>query len=193
MAFDMKKRFAAELARRIEAAKQASIKIAKNKAALEKANRMQAGSLVPGMGSGDTVPALLEPGEFVLNRHAVSAIGAGTLTHINKKVGRFQKGGPVKMQEGGMATLGGQYVLDASQMQIAVKNFGSYVDKFGDLANSMNGLSIQLQATHTVEVIINGAQVLQGLNDSIQNLVVTETNKAINSMLDKKFQLPPMD
>ena len=186
---DMKQRFSAELARRIEAAKQAAQRIAKNKAALERANRMQAGSLVPGYGSGDTVPALLEPGEFVLNRNAVRAVGVNKLSRLNTKIGRFRKGGPVGMQAGGSVGVN----LDMSVMEQAVRNFGSYVDKFADLTNSINGLTIQLQASHTVEVIINGAQVLAGLNDSIQNLVVAETNKAINNMLDKKFQLPPMD
>jgi len=37
--------------------------------------RAQAGLFVPGTGSGDTVRANLEPGEYVLNRNAVAAMG----------------------------------------------------------------------------------------------------------------------
>jgi len=154
----------------------------------KKGHKFSTGSLVPGTGSGDKVPALLEPGEFVFNRNAVAAIGAGKLSSVNKHYSRFQKGGPVKMASGG-AVAG----IDMTLMDRAVQNFGTYVDKLGDFADSIKGLEIQLKASHTVEVIINGAQVLAGLQDSIKNLVVAETNKAINSMLDKRFSLPPMD
>jgi len=44
----------------------------------------QRGGLVPGMGSGDRIPARLEPGEFVVRKQAVSAVGMDTLTQINR-------------------------------------------------------------------------------------------------------------
>jgi TP901 family phage tail tape measure protein len=54
------------------------------------------GVIVPGSGSGDKVRALLEPGEVVLNRQAVKALGgAGMADSINKAIPRFAKGGPV--------------------------------------------------------------------------------------------------
>ena len=42
------------------------------------------GGPVPGTGSGDTVPAMLEPGEFVIRKSAVQAFGAENLAGINK-------------------------------------------------------------------------------------------------------------
>jgi TP901 family phage tail tape measure protein len=42
------------------------------------------GGPVPGSGSGDIVPAMLEPGEFVIRKSAVQAFGAGNLAGINK-------------------------------------------------------------------------------------------------------------
>ena len=57
--------------------------------------RRQAGGEVPGIGSGDTIPSLLEPGEFVLNRNAVRAVGVGRLTSLNNGISRFQTGGLV--------------------------------------------------------------------------------------------------
>lgn len=45
------------------------------------------GGMVPGSGSGDTVPAMLEPGEFVLRKSAVQALGAGNVAGINKYAG----------------------------------------------------------------------------------------------------------
>jgi len=50
------------------------------------------GGPVPGTGSGDTVPAMLEPGEFVIRKSAVQAFGAGNLAGINK----YAKGDRVK-------------------------------------------------------------------------------------------------
>jgi hypothetical protein len=44
----------------------------------------QSGGIVPGSGRGDKVPALLEPGEVVMNRNAVNKYGAGNLVEMNK-------------------------------------------------------------------------------------------------------------
>ncbi len=51
----------------------------------------QHGGLVFGVGSGDKVPALLEPGEFVLRKRAVQALGLQTVMALNA----LQGGGPV--------------------------------------------------------------------------------------------------
>ena len=150
----------------------------------------QKGSFISGYGSGDKVPALLEPGEFVLNRNAVGVLGAGKLENFNKKHARFQKGGAVKMQTGGGVSDFGPGI---SLMNTVVQQFGAHVDKLVDFSNNINGLAIELNARHTVEVIINGAQVLQQLQPSIENLVISATNQAINNMLDKKFNLPPLN
>jgi hypothetical protein len=45
----------------------------------------QSGGLVPGMDHGrDSVPAILQPREFVINRPAVDSVGAGALDYINR-------------------------------------------------------------------------------------------------------------
>ena len=41
------------------------------------------GGLVPGSGNRDTVPAMLTPGEFVIRKNAVNAIGASNLHNLN--------------------------------------------------------------------------------------------------------------
>jgi TP901 family phage tail tape measure protein len=65
----------------------------------------QKGVLVPGRGNGDKVPAMLEPGEVVINKRAVAAMGgAQKANRINKKIPRFQRGGLVqRLAEGGLA------------------------------------------------------------------------------------------
>jgi len=50
------------------------------------------GGMVPGTGDRDTVPAMLTPGEFVIRKSAVKAIGADRLAGINK----YKLGGTVK-------------------------------------------------------------------------------------------------
>jgi hypothetical protein len=53
--------------------------------------KFAAGGVVPGTGSGDTVPAMLTPGEFVIRKKAVGAIGVGNLQRMNK----YASGGSV--------------------------------------------------------------------------------------------------
>lgn len=48
------------------------------------ANKFATGGMVAGSGSGDTVPAMLAPGEFVMRRSAVDSIGAGALAQMNR-------------------------------------------------------------------------------------------------------------
>lgn len=50
------------------------------------------GGMVPGTGSGDTVPAMLTPGEFVIRKNAVKAIGTDKLHRMNK----YANGGEVQ-------------------------------------------------------------------------------------------------
>ena len=54
---------------------------------------MATGGLVPGSGNGDTVPAVLTPGEFVVRKNAVQAIGAQNLSRLNG----YAAGGVVTM------------------------------------------------------------------------------------------------
>lgn len=58
--------------------------------------KQRGGTINEGAPSGDTVPALLERGEYVLNRNAVKAIGTSALDAINFAAApRFQQGGPL--------------------------------------------------------------------------------------------------
>ena len=57
---------------------------------------MARGGLVPGSGNRDTVPAVLTPGEFVVRKKSVNAIGAGNLEGMN----RYATGGKVNINPG---------------------------------------------------------------------------------------------
>lgn len=69
------------------------------------------GGMVPGTGSGDTVPAMLTPGEVVMNKKAVAAIGASNLNRANR-IQKFAGGGLVRQTAMGAigASLAGQYM-----------------------------------------------------------------------------------
>jgi hypothetical protein len=70
------------------------------------------------MGGGnlgtDTVPAMLTPGEYVINKKSAQAIGYGSLNRMNK-VGKFANGGPVGVQS---FAGGGQATFDQGQQQM---------------------------------------------------------------------------
>ena len=53
---------------------------------------------LPGFGGGDTVPALLERGEYVMRKEAVQSYGTGLMNAINSGMAKFMAGGIVKPQ-----------------------------------------------------------------------------------------------
>ena len=57
------------------------------------------GGVVPGSGRGDTFPAMLEPGEFVIRKDAVQTLGSDNLHRMNKSGGgrikKFAAGGKI--------------------------------------------------------------------------------------------------
>jgi len=59
--------------------------------------KARAGGVIPGTGNTDTVPAMLTPGEYVMNKDAVKEIGLGRLQAMNRK--GYQSGGPVAPSE----------------------------------------------------------------------------------------------
>ena len=79
------------------------------------------GGFVPGTGSGDTIPAMLEPGEFVIRKKAVDTLGASNLHKMNKssggniKVGGYSGGGRIQKFAKGKMVAGGDEVFVGSE------------------------------------------------------------------------------
>ena len=61
------------------------------------------GGEVPGTGSGDTVPAMLTPGEFVMSKGAVQQYGVDTLAGMNAAAGGTNRPTVGRYSGGGMA------------------------------------------------------------------------------------------
>ena len=91
--------------------------------------RQRGGPIFGGKPSGDSVPALLERGEYVLNREAVKTVGVENLDHLNfRKARRFQKGGPIGLSVGGALS-------DVAGMAV---DGAKYLPGVGALANTAN-------------------------------------------------------
>jgi tape measure domain-containing protein len=76
---------------------------------------------VPGSGSGDIVPAMLEPGEFVIRKSSVEKYGAGFMRQLNKgEIPGFNQGGVVPRPETARKILSavGQYKLNKEDLSL---------------------------------------------------------------------------
>ena len=81
-------------------------------------HRLQSGGSIPGFGGGDTEPALLEKGEYVINKHSaknnrqlLDAVNAG-------RVQRLQYGGIAGIQ---YAARGGSQYVDTAEILAAIR------------------------------------------------------------------------
>jgi hypothetical protein len=77
---------------------------AKKKSQGGKIHAFASGGLVPGQGNGDTVPAMLSPGEFVIRKSSVKKLGVNNLANANKygvggSVQYYKEAGEVKKDD----------------------------------------------------------------------------------------------
>jgi TP901 family phage tail tape measure protein len=130
--------------------------------------RRAGGGIIPGSGSGDTVPALLTPGEFVVRKSAVNRIGASNLAAMNS---------------GG---IGGAPTLNVDQFRSVVQEFSMVTNK---LATAMNNFPKELTMTINgrQEIIINGADVFSKIMPEVNKVIGEKLKDGINNMLTEKF------
>lgn len=90
------------------------------------------GGIVPGEGNRDTVPAMLTPGEFVINKKSAQAIGLNNLRKLNKVRPQFlNKGGSV----GGV-----QYLNSGSDDFVRQNQDGSKSVETNSLSNLISSI-----------------------------------------------------
>ena len=75
---------------------------AEDRARLQNRRKMNKGGKVPGTGTGDTVPAMLTPGVFVMSKGAVNMIGPDKLMAMNAAGGGTNVPKMMKFAGGGM-------------------------------------------------------------------------------------------
>jgi len=105
------------------------------------------GGPIKGFASGgsvtDTVPAMLTPGEFVINKKSAQSIGSSTLGRMNKKgVTGFAAGGPVGFAAGGgvAGMAGGQTQV----MLLMVAMLPQLLAQFTDMSSTMESFMSSL-------------------------------------------------
>ena len=142
-------------------------------------------------GSVDSVPAMLTPGEYVINKSSAQAIGYSNLNSMNKTgVAKFNKGGPVGMNQGGRL----QAVGNAAMMTAFM---APMVIEFTNLADETKQLVQQFVMLGGIMAMI-GAQTGSALGgffaSIVTNTIATNANttgKSINTALEKAAAAAP--
>ena len=97
------------------------------------------GGSVPGAGNTDSVPAMLTPGEFVLNKAAASRIGASNLNAMNSGVLYRQRGGDIPESLSlNTPKLNSQY--DTILSDLIIRNAATLLNLEGDGQGQVEGL-----------------------------------------------------
>lgn len=132
--------------------------------------KLATGGVVPGSGTGDSVHAMLTPGEGVLNTGAMAAIGSGTLHALNNTYGGPSKQGGNHFAGGGIPGLG------------VVKNIGGAI---GGVGRDVLSLSRDVAADAAIAAM-NSAEApikiaMNALPNAIMRNIGTGTLNDINS------------
>lgn len=110
------------------------------------------GGVVPGSGSRDTVPAMLTPGEFVIRKKAVEAIGSSNLHKINRYanggiVQKFKDGNIVRKLAPENEAINKSHI--GSDIQISKENIQKYASQYNSkefFASAFDNAGITRQA-----------------------------------------------
>ena len=137
----------------------------------------------------DTVPAMLTPGEFVVNRTSTQR-NLPLLQAINNnryanggqvgKVNYLYQGGQPTSEAGGgggVSTGGGSASVSTDGLSQFTTTFQSFIDQLKNLNPVIN-----LKGEHNVNVNFNGAQYLAVMDESIRKIVLSEVNAAMETL-----------
>jgi TP901 family phage tail tape measure protein len=149
------------------------------------------GMMIPYVPRGsDTVPAMLTPGEFVVNR-ASTQQNLPLLQAINNN--RYSRGGSVKyLANGGMTDESGAGGGVSNTSGLSAPNMdglSQFTTKFAEFIGQLKSINlppvINVMGNHKVEVIFNGAEVLRELQPQISQLVVSQVGNAMKTISDQ--------
>ena len=150
---------------------------------------MNAGGTVPGVGSYDSVPAMLTPGEYVINANAAGRHASLLRAINNGTVSGFQSGGPVYMQNGGTAQTQAvvtthtgadikQGARDLKETTPALANaFNSFMEAATVIKGVLGGFTFgTITHTHThtfdgsVNIDISGMEISEQITSRLQDV-----------------------
>ena len=109
-------------------------------------------------GGVDSVPAMLTPGEFVINRQAATALGRSSLENINRAKG-FNRGGAVKYLQAGGEVDGG---MELSPLFNAITNLQWVLD--GRLSELIKKIPLATEGTQNIFAIEDFRSSVDRLN-----------------------------
>ena len=115
------------------------------------ARRFNLGGIVPGSGVADKVPALLAPGEAVLNRQAVQSMGPGSVLAANSGKGQgeaFSGGGSE------LAKALTDFSQKSPSLASALAGFGPAADRLAKALSEMP-TEVSMQGSHDLNVRID--------------------------------------
>ena len=118
-----------------------------------------------GLSTADTVPALLTPGEFVINKKAATTIGYGKLNKLNKadKLKGYNKGGIV----GGIQRFNdGGDVVNSREWANALKEISTVFQSTGNLMQSFNQVASNADAAGNTEIAERLREILNATSGS---------------------------
>ena len=127
----------------------------------------------------DTVPAMLTPGEFVINRAAVQRgnnlqmLRAMNSTGGASGPGHMSGGGPVRYYNTGGDVPPGGSMIDIPALSNAFSNFSSAVNRLADMQ-----FHVKLDTTN-VNVNFNGTSFLRFMKDDIKSELLEEVRREI--------------
>jgi TP901 family phage tail tape measure protein len=136
----------------------------------------------------DTVPALLTPGEFVINRASAQNIGYGALNRMNK-VGRYAKGGVVQRFATGTAGTGVKPSFDRVGSQafgINPRIFGILEKTVFSVSDLIRGLGSETAKTRLA--FANIQTVVPALVDSVRaNAIANNRTQTAQEKIALKY------
>ena len=120
--------------------------------------KLNTGGRIPGYGGGDTVPAMLEPGEFVIPKHIVKKMGTGFFERLRSgQIPGFKTGGMV-----GGDLLGG-----------AAKSFDVLFLKMVSAADNLSGAMDKVRESFDGELPLI-REVIEDTRDKLISAITTE-------------------
>jgi TP901 family phage tail tape measure protein len=138
------------------------------------------GGLVPGSGNTDNFPAKLTPGEFVLRKDAVQALGVDRLDEINRK--KFADGGVVRIKPN---TVG---VISLN------KSINNHQESLNSSDKDVRRKLKEIYGDDTDLTTVEGSYELSGvspkLHDTVFNVVQTKFPQMIRSVLGTVLRKP---
>ena len=120
--------------------------------------KFASGGFVPGSGNGDTVPAMLTPGEFVIRKSAAQALGAEALHGIN----RYAGGGRVSVNANSLGS-------SELRKRVVKSDYADRDFKSGKAINDFDNINLRI-----VPKYFNGTPKMG--NSDFEQFVAGETN-----------------